>query len=38
MISGQNIEPNGHFGHYTEKLVKISQDKSGLSQDGIVTP
>ncbi len=27
---------NGHFGHYTEKLVKSFQEKNNLPSNGII--
>ena len=32
----EEIEDNGHFGHYTESRVKKFQKEIGLSQDGQV--
>jgi len=36
-VTGRSITHNGEFGHHTENLVKIFQEKNGLVQDGVVT-
>ena len=35
-LTGQSITQNGHFGRYTEKLVKMFQQSINIAQDGIV--
>jgi len=35
-LTGQPITNNGHFGRYTEKIVKIFQEKANVALDGIV--
>lgn len=37
ILTNNGLEPNGHFGHYTEKVVKTFQEKNGFIADGIVT-
>jgi len=37
LITAQSVEPNGHYGHYTEKIVKSFQEKLNVGPpDGIV--
>ena len=36
-VTNQSITYNCEFGHYTEYLVKLFQEKNGLSADGNVT-
>lgn len=36
IITNNALEPNGHFGHYTEKVVKSYQEKNGMRIDGII--
>jgi hypothetical protein len=36
IITGESISPNGNFGHYTDKVLKICQEKIGLNPNGIV--
>lgn len=37
VLANTQLEANGHFGHYTEKILKSYQEKNGLLADGIVT-
>ncbi len=36
ILTNQPINPNGHFGHYTDKLVRNWQEQAGMMPDGIV--
>jgi Putative peptidoglycan-binding domain-containing protein len=36
LITGEPLNSNGQFGHYTEKLVKMCQEKLGINPDGVV--
>lgn len=37
LINDEEVETNGHYGLYTEKLVKIFQERNNLPVNGIVT-
>lgn len=37
MVTDTTVETNGHYGHYTERIVKIYQEKNGIIPcDGVV--
>ena len=37
LIIEEEVETNGHYGLYTEKLVKIFQERNYLPVNGVVT-
>lgn len=36
-VLNKELVDNGHYGHYTERMVKEFQEKYGMKNDGIFT-